>query len=126
MIGLPKLTKEGYRILCYRLSDYDPSKMNFGEAVKAFCMFNDVIISEDGPMEGYIVVFDMKGVRLGHLTRVQFGALRIFMAYIQVTVQITSNRMLIMLSLFVRMLIQFGSRKSILFIPLHSSTKLWL
>ncbi|KXJ80465.1 alpha-tocopherol transfer protein-like [Aedes albopictus] len=83
MVSLPKLTPEGYRLLCYRLSDTDPSRMNFGEAVKTFCMFNDVQISKDGPIEGYIVIFDMKGVRLGHLARVQFGPLRTFMSYIQ-------------------------------------------
>ncbi|XP_055611346.1 uncharacterized protein LOC129757959 [Uranotaenia lowii] len=83
MVSLPKLTSEGYRLLSYRLSDFDPSRMNFAEAVKAFCMFNDVQISKDGPIEGYIVIFDMKGVRLGHLARVQFGPLRVFMSYIQ-------------------------------------------
>ncbi|KAL1403302.1 hypothetical protein pipiens_001799 [Culex pipiens pipiens] len=83
MVSLPKLTPEGYRLLCYRLSETDPSRMNFAEAVKTFCMFNDVQISKDGPIDGYIVVFDMKGVRLGHLARVQFGPLRTFMSYIQ-------------------------------------------
>lgn len=49
-------------------------------------MFNDVIISEDGPINGYVVVFDMEGVCLRHLTRVQISPLRNFMAYIQVCV----------------------------------------
>lgn len=49
-------------------------------------MFNDVIISEDGPLNGYVVVFDMEGVCLRHLTRVQISPLRNFMAYIQVCV----------------------------------------
>ncbi|XP_058116316.1 alpha-tocopherol transfer protein-like [Anopheles ziemanni] len=83
MVALPRTTPEGYRLLYYRLSDTDPSKMNFAEAVKSFCMFNDAQISVDGIMEGYIVIFDMKGVRLGHLARVQFGPLRVFMSYIQ-------------------------------------------
>lgn len=48
MVALPFKTPEGYNILVYRLSDSDPSKMHFGNAVKAFCMFNDVRISEDG------------------------------------------------------------------------------
>lgn len=52
--------------------------------MQAFNMFNDVIISIDGPINGYVVVFDMEGVCLRHLTRVQFGPLRNFMAYIQV------------------------------------------
>lgn len=73
-------------MLCYRLSDTDPSKVNFANAVKAFCMFNDMMISQDGIIEGYIVVFDMKGLRLGHLAKIQLSALRTFMAYIQVSV----------------------------------------
>ncbi|CAD7092749.1 unnamed protein product [Hermetia illucens] len=83
MVALPFKTPEGYNILVYRLSDSDPSKMHFGNAVKAFCMFNDVRISEDVITEGYVVVFDMKGLRFGHLARVQFGPLRMFMQYIQ-------------------------------------------
>lgn len=34
MVALPKLTKEGYRILCYRLTDFNPSKVHFGDGVK--------------------------------------------------------------------------------------------
>lgn len=51
-------------------------------------MFNDHIISLDGPINGYVVVFDMQGVCLRHLTRVQFGPLRNFMAYIQVDIKL--------------------------------------
>lgn len=85
MIALPKLSPEGYRLLVYKLRNTDPSKVQFGEATKAFCMFNDVQISEDGPTNGYVVIFDMKGVKLGHLAKVQFGPLRTFMNYIQVS-----------------------------------------
>jgi hypothetical protein len=85
LAALPILTPEGHRILCYRLVDYDLSKMNFAEAVKSFCMFNDVVISENGIEKGYVVVFDMKGIKLSHLAKVQFGALRTFMNYIQVS-----------------------------------------
>jgi hypothetical protein len=56
----------------------------FSFLAQAFNMFNDVVISVDGPINGYVVVFDMQGVCLRHLTRVQFGPLRNFMAYIQV------------------------------------------
>lgn len=48
-------------------------------------MFNDMVLSRDGPINGYVVVFDMAGVSLRHLTLVQFGALRNFMSYIQVS-----------------------------------------
>lgn len=48
MAALPHTTPEGYKLLIYRLANYDPSKMVFADAVKAFCMFNDVRLSEDG------------------------------------------------------------------------------
>lgn len=44
-----------------------------------------MVLSRDGPINGYVVVFDMQGVCLRHLTLVQFGALRNFMSYIQVS-----------------------------------------
>lgn len=47
-------------------------------------MFNDMILSEDGLAAGYIVIFDMQGVHLGHLAKVSLGAIRKFMIYIQV------------------------------------------
>lgn len=83
MASMPKTTPEGYKLLIYRLVDTDPSKVIFGDCMKTFCMFNDVCLSEDILADGYIVVFDMKGVRLGHLTRIQLGPLRAFMNYIQ-------------------------------------------
>lgn len=80
---MPKKTDEGYEILIYRLVDTDPSKIMFSDAIKGFCMFNDIRLSEDILAEGYIVIFDMKGVRFGHISRVQLGPLKSFMAYIQ-------------------------------------------
>lgn len=80
---MPKRTPEGYEMLMYRLTDTDPSKIMFADCIKGFCMFNDLRLSEDLLADGYVVVFDMKGVRLSHITRVQIGPLRSFMAYIQ-------------------------------------------
>ncbi|XP_073948171.1 retinaldehyde-binding protein 1-like [Choristoneura fumiferana] len=83
MIGLPNKTAEGYHVLLYRLSDFDYSKLNFADAIRVFCMFNDIKLSEDRLSDGYIVIFDMKGCSIGHLTRVTLPALRSFMLYIQ-------------------------------------------
>ncbi|KAK9499227.1 hypothetical protein O3M35_002304 [Rhynocoris fuscipes] len=85
MATIPKTTPEGYRVLLYRLNDTDPSKFVFQEAMRAFFAFNDVQISEDGIIPGYVVLFDMKGVQLGHLARVTtaLNLLRTFMVYIQ-------------------------------------------
>lgn len=83
MISMPNKTQEGYEILIYRLIETDPSKIVFADAIKGFCMFNDIRLSEDLLAEGYVVIFDMKGVRLGHVSRVQLGPLKSFMTYIQ-------------------------------------------
>lgn len=85
MVPLPKATPEGYYALLYRLKDMDPSKLNFIDALKSFFAFNDVRISEDGLVPGYIVIFDMKGLSIGHLARVStcMQAVRKFMIYIQ-------------------------------------------
>ncbi|KAL4703512.1 hypothetical protein ACJJTC_018096 [Scirpophaga incertulas] len=83
MVALPNKTAEGFHVLLYRLAEFDYSKLNFADAVRVFCMFNDVKLSEDCLSDGYIVIFDMKGCSLGHLTRVTLPALRAFMHYIQ-------------------------------------------
>ncbi|GBP00561.1 hypothetical protein EVAR_76864_1 [Eumeta japonica] len=91
MVALPNLTAEGYNILLYRLADFDYSKLNFADGIRVFCMFNDIKLSVDRLSEGYIVIFDMKGCTLGHLTRVALPALRTFMAYIQVITKSSFN-----------------------------------
>ncbi|CAH0548875.1 unnamed protein product [Brassicogethes aeneus] len=83
LVRLPKSTPEGYRVLLYSVRDPDPTKVNFADAVKGFCMYNDCILSEDGLAEGYVVLFDMKSVCIGHLARVSLPALKCFMMYIQ-------------------------------------------
>jgi hypothetical protein len=34
MVALPRLTEDGYRILSYRLKDFNPARLVFGECVK--------------------------------------------------------------------------------------------
>lgn len=83
VVRLPKLTPDGYKVLMYTCKDPDYTKLVFADAVKGFCMFNDCALSEDGLAEGYIVLFDMKGVSLGHLARVSLPPLKAFLNYIQ-------------------------------------------
>lgn len=85
MITLPGTTAEGYKVLVYRLVDYDASKLTFNDALKAFFLFNDIRLSEDGLCPGYIVIFDMKGISLSHLARCNISSIRKFMTYIQVS-----------------------------------------
>ena len=54
-MALPKTTPEGYKVLFYCVRDPDYRKMVFSDGVKAFCMFNDCVISEYGLVEGYVI-----------------------------------------------------------------------
>lgn len=85
MAPIPKRTPEGYCVLIYRLTEMDPSSFNFVEAAKTFFAYNDIRISEDGVVNGYVVIFDMKGVTLSHLARIStcMNAVKKFMIYIQ-------------------------------------------
>jgi CRAL/TRIO domain len=89
MIAVPKSTPNGCRVLMFRLKETEPSKANFVELMKAFFIFADIRISEDGLAPGYIVIFDMKGVSLTHLTKVSLPALKKYMVYIQVMIIFT-------------------------------------
>lgn len=88
-------------------------------------MFNDVIISVDGPINGYVVVFDMEGVCLRHLTRVQFGPLRNFMAYIQVSRRALIKQISILMFEHFRKLILWDSKKFTSFTARGLSIKPW-
>ncbi|XP_067014863.2 alpha-tocopherol transfer protein [Anabrus simplex] len=83
LVPLPTPTPEGYRVLLYRMTEYDPSKMHFVTCLKLFFMWNDICLAEDGLVPGYVVVFDMTGVSWGHLMRISLPAIRKFMIYIQ-------------------------------------------
>nr|ATY51942.1 CTD33 [Heliconius melpomene] len=43
----------------------------------------DACLSKRGPQPGHIFLFDMQGVKLGHLTRVSLSSLRKFFQYVQ-------------------------------------------
>ncbi len=87
MAALPKPTPEGYRIILYRLKEYDASKLIINDVVKSFCAFNLVKISEDGLVPGYVVLLDMKGVTFSHFMKVTpyVQSIRNILLYLQVS-----------------------------------------
>ncbi|XP_041972601.1 alpha-tocopherol transfer protein-like isoform X2 [Aricia agestis] len=80
---LPEKSCEGYDIIYHRLHDTEPSKYHLEPGVKMLFMTVDACLSKRGPQAGYIFLFDMRGVKLGHLTRVSLLTLRKFFLYIQ-------------------------------------------
>lgn len=73
----------GYRILFHRLCNFEPSKYVFSDGMKLLMMMVDGCIHLEGPVPGYVMLFDMKGVQSGHLARLNLSLLRKFFQYIQ-------------------------------------------
>ncbi|XP_072934191.1 alpha-tocopherol transfer protein-like [Epargyreus clarus] len=87
---LPEKSCEGYDIIYHRLHYTEPSKYFFEPGCKLLFMTVDACLSKRGPQPGYIFLFDMRGVKLGHLTRVSLSfqkekqrTLRKFFQYVQ-------------------------------------------
>lgn len=102
-------TPENYTLVFYRLEDYNPEKVyttnafffndlskllscslselqfNFNEAIKVYFMMIDsrFAVLQDEICRGEIVVYDMAGFSLKHLSRVSLSTLRIFMKFVQ-------------------------------------------
>ncbi|KAI5642560.1 CRAL/TRIO domain-containing protein [Phthorimaea operculella] len=80
---LPEKSVQGYDVIFHRLHIQEPSKYFLEPGCKLLFMTVDACLCKRGPQPGYIFLFDMRGVKLGHLTRVSLSALRKFFTYIQ-------------------------------------------
>lgn len=79
----PKPDQNGYRIVYHRLADTRPPQYMFNDGVKLLLMSIDASLYTDGCSPGYVFLFDMQGVRLGHLTRLSINSIRRFFEYLQ-------------------------------------------
>lgn len=75
--------KDGCPIIFHQLSNSKPSNYYFDNAIKTFFMSIDICLHKYGPQPGIIFLFDMRHVRIGHLTRVRVGTIRKFFRYVQ-------------------------------------------
>ncbi|XP_050430456.1 alpha-tocopherol transfer protein-like isoform X2 [Adelges cooleyi] len=80
---LPTQTPEGYQIIYHKLQLFEASKYVFNDGVKLLIMAMEACFKVEGTCPGYIILFDMRGVRLGHLTRLSISSLRKFFTFIQ-------------------------------------------
>ncbi|XP_046980067.1 alpha-tocopherol transfer protein-like [Schistocerca americana] len=79
----PQKTPEGYRIIFGRLLNTDPSQFDLASAIKYLFMVIDAVLKEDGLIPGFIIVYDMTGVSLGHLTRINIATVKKYFMYVQ-------------------------------------------
>ncbi|XP_045770008.1 alpha-tocopherol transfer protein-like isoform X2 [Maniola jurtina] len=80
---LPEKSCQGYDLIYHRLHNTEPSKYHLEPGCKILFMTVDACLSKRGPQPGHIFLFDMQGVKLGHLTRVSLSSLRKFFQYVQ-------------------------------------------
>ncbi|XP_012252557.1 alpha-tocopherol transfer protein-like [Athalia rosae] len=81
--ALPVPDPNGYRIIFHRLADTRPNQYMFNDGIKLLGMTTDASLYSEGCSPGYIFLFDMRGVKLGHLTRLSISSIRKFFEYLQ-------------------------------------------
>ncbi|XP_067014819.2 alpha-tocopherol transfer protein-like [Anabrus simplex] len=81
-VPLPERDLVGNKVVLCRLGITDPSKFIHGDAVKVFLLAMDVVLAE-GTQPGFRFIYDVRGLALGHLYRVNMALLRKYMVYIQ-------------------------------------------
>ncbi|KAL7303038.1 hypothetical protein TKK_0004257 [Trichogramma kaykai] len=81
--ALPKPDKQGNRIIFHGLADGAPSRYQFADSVKLLLMSMDASLHEVGCVPGHVFLFDMRGVGIGHLTRLSLAGIKRFFEYIQ-------------------------------------------
>lgn len=82
-VAFPKPDQNGSRIIFHRLADSQSSRYMFNDGIKLFLMSIDADLYTEGCSPGYIFLFDMHNVRLGHLTRLSISSIRWFFEYLQ-------------------------------------------
>lgn len=81
-IALPA-TKENYLLIFHRLSSFEPQHYVFDEAVKTFIITNEADAYLNGPRDGAIFIFDLRGVRFTHLFRPSVSSVRKGMRFLE-------------------------------------------
>lgn len=84
---MPKATLENYKVCILRLQDFNSEKFNFNDVIKGFFMMADLRLVSPDPnpelADGEIPIFDMTGVTIWHLFRINFSTLKLYFKYVQ-------------------------------------------
>jgi len=80
---LPQTTRKGYHVLFGRLSVTEPAQFHLDDAIKLLFTTIDSHLRDHGMSAGMIFLFDMQGVSLGHLTRINLSSVRKYFIYVQ-------------------------------------------
>jgi hypothetical protein len=84
MVALPTRDQHGNVVMAGRLVDVDASKFSYDDCLKSWFMLQDVTLLEHGAVPGFVFVVDMKGLSLGHVTKMSLSSIKKYYMYIQV------------------------------------------
>nr|XP_015838049.1 PREDICTED: uncharacterized protein LOC655774 [Tribolium castaneum] len=83
MTPLPRETPEGHCIFLFKLIDTNPDKYIFGDQLRCFDMMIMRHLHQCGTSNGHLILFDMKGVVFGHVTKLGPLNMKKFLYYLQ-------------------------------------------
>lgn len=80
------MTQEGYRLFYAGIQDADPSKWNWNLSLNLFLHMILSSLLEKGTCSGYVIILDMEGFKLGHLTLLTITFVRNVLTFVQVRI----------------------------------------
>ncbi|XP_017781429.1 PREDICTED: alpha-tocopherol transfer protein-like [Nicrophorus vespilloides] len=81
--ALPKLTKDGYCVMYYRLIDPNPDNFNFNHMVKTFDMAISLALKKFGTVNGHIIILDLQGITLTHIMKLGVMSIKKYFFFLQ-------------------------------------------
>ncbi|XP_075984157.1 alpha-tocopherol transfer protein-like [Anticarsia gemmatalis] len=80
---LPTRSREGDGVFYCRLLDYEPRNFDFARSLRSVMMILDLWQYEEGTWPGFVLIFDLDGLKLGHLTRLDVQTIQQFLYFLQ-------------------------------------------
>ncbi|XP_051169298.1 uncharacterized protein LOC127286762 [Leptopilina boulardi] len=80
---LKGLSKNDYNIIYSRLIDFEPSHFVHSETEKGYNMVLDMWLRTEGTVKGHVILIDMHGTQLGHVSRMNPSVAKKSLLYLQ-------------------------------------------
>lgn len=80
---LKGLSKSGYNIIYSRLTDFEPSHFVHSDSIKGYNMVLDGWFHTEGTVKGHLILIDMHGTLMGHVSRMNPSIAKKSLMYLQ-------------------------------------------